>query len=269
MRSLCCFVSPIFSTCDIQSATSTFIDNIPLTTSTSRGDIGAFNHHLAVSASNNNSSSITYHSNHPNTNNAEDNYADHSDADLIGEECRPGPINTLLDARSQALYAVLQDHTYAIQPHPSVPAPEAQSPATTTQQPQQVQKQQQQLRSIPSTVQRHEITPAVRTISEHTGVQNQTPVGSSQVLSTSSGGGSGVSQLMYTTSVSGSSNLPQQHQLPQPHSTLFQTMVAAASTATTVDGSVIVQKSLPGGGFNLAYHKQPAGEFYFCEFSYN
>lgn len=248
--------NPPYSTCDIQSATSTFIDNIPLT-STSRGDSGPYNNpsHLSVTASN--SSSIAYHSNNPthptsNTTTTDDHYAEHSEADLVGEECRPGPINTSLDARSQALFAVLQDHTYAIQPHPSVSATEAPLSAAPTQ------KQQQQLRPIPSALQqRHEVAPVARPFSEITSFSNHPTFGSSHVLPTTSVGGSIVGQLMYNTSVAGG---PQQQQQQQPHPTHLQTMVPGLTT-TTIDGSVIVQKSnLAGSGFNLAYHKQPAGE---------
>lgn len=73
----CC----IFSTCDIQSSTTTFIDNIPLIST--RGDSTSYQQPL-----------------------------DHDD-DIIGEEVRPSPVNTL-DTRLQSVYAILNDHTYSV-----------------------------------------------------------------------------------------------------------------------------------------------------------
>lgn len=86
----CCFVSCIFSTSDIQSTTSTFIDNIPLIST--RGD-----------------DSIQYQQHQQNQNDQDD--------DIIGEEVRPSPIDSTMDVRMQALHALLQDHTYVQMPN--------------------------------------------------------------------------------------------------------------------------------------------------------
>ena len=101
----CC----IFSTCDIQSSTTTFIDNIPLIST--RGD----------------SSSCQQHH--------------EQDDDIIGEEVRPQPppVNHF-DSRSELLYSVLQDHTYALQQQqlpPQLPPP---PPLPLQPQPCQVQQ---------------------------------------------------------------------------------------------------------------------------------
>lgn len=237
-----------------------------MTSSTSRAEPGSFNHPLLAVTTSNNCSSLAYHSTN-NANNVDDSYTDHSDADLIGEECRPGPINTLLDARSQALFAVLQDHTYAIQPHPSVSAPEPQLSGMPTQ---QQQSHKQQLRSIPSSLQqRHEaVAQSVRSFTELANFQNHPPVGGSHVLSTTSAAGSGSSQLMYTTS--GSLPQPPSLQQQQPHPVQFQSVAGLTTSTSTVDGSVIVQKtSLAGGGFNLEYHKQSTGKCIFILLSLN
>lgn len=69
----------IYSTSDIQSTTSTFVDNIPLVSA--RGD-----------------------ESYSNTNDLDD--------DIIGEEVRPKPIDSSMDSKMQALHALLQDHTY-------------------------------------------------------------------------------------------------------------------------------------------------------------
>lgn len=67
------------NTSDIQSTTSTFVDNIPLVST--RGDESYSN-------------------------------ANDLDDDIIGEEVRPKPIDSSMDAKMQALHALLQDHTY-------------------------------------------------------------------------------------------------------------------------------------------------------------
>lgn len=67
------------NTSDIQSTTSTFVDNIPLVST--RGDDSYSN-------------------------------ANDLDDDIIGEEVRPKPIDSSMDAKMQALHALLQDHTY-------------------------------------------------------------------------------------------------------------------------------------------------------------
>lgn len=67
------------STSDIQTTTSTFVDNIPLVSA--RGE-----------------------ESYSNTNDMDD--------DIIGEEVRPKPIDSSMDVRMQALHALLQDHTY-------------------------------------------------------------------------------------------------------------------------------------------------------------
>ncbi|XP_031630526.1 inactive histone-lysine N-methyltransferase 2E isoform X2 [Contarinia nasturtii] len=67
------------NTSDIQSTTSTFVDNIPLVSA--RGD-----------------------ESYSNSNDMED--------DIIGEEVRPKPIDASMDSRMRALHALLQDHTY-------------------------------------------------------------------------------------------------------------------------------------------------------------
>lgn len=70
---------PVCSTSDIQSTTSTFVDNIPLVST--RGDESYSN-------------------------------ANDLDDDIIGEEVRPKPIDSSMDSKMQALHALLQDHTY-------------------------------------------------------------------------------------------------------------------------------------------------------------
>lgn len=67
------------STSDIQTTTSTSVDNIPLVSA--RGEEGYTN-------------------------------ANDMDDDIIGEEVRPKPIDSTMDVRMQALHALLQDHTY-------------------------------------------------------------------------------------------------------------------------------------------------------------
>lgn len=69
------------STSDVQSTTSTFSDNIPVPL------IAA---HIDDSQANSND----------------------QDEDIIGEEVRPLPIDSSMDARTRALQAFLQDHTY-------------------------------------------------------------------------------------------------------------------------------------------------------------
>lgn len=79
------------NTSDIQSTTSTFVDNIPLVSA--RGD------------------------DHYNSN------ANDQDDDIIGEEVRPLPIDSSMDARMRALHTLLQDHTYVQMPKKSpIPA---------------------------------------------------------------------------------------------------------------------------------------------------
>lgn len=77
--------SSTFSTSDIQSTTPTYIDNIPLI-STRVDD------------------SIQYKQYYQNENEQDD--------DIIGEEVRPAPIDSTMDAQMQALHALRQDHTY-------------------------------------------------------------------------------------------------------------------------------------------------------------
>lgn len=67
------------STSDIQSTTSTFVDNIPLISARTDESTG---------------------------------YQSHQDEDIIGEEVRPLPIDSSMDAQMRALHALLQDHTY-------------------------------------------------------------------------------------------------------------------------------------------------------------
>lgn len=43
------------------------------------------------------------------------------DDDIIGEEIRPSPVQTM-DTKLQTLYTILQDHTYSVQQPPSRPA---------------------------------------------------------------------------------------------------------------------------------------------------
>lgn len=71
------------STSDIQSSTSTLVDNIPLISA--RGD------------------------------DSRQNQNDQDD-DIISEEVRPLPIDCTMDVRMQALHALLQDHTYVQMP---------------------------------------------------------------------------------------------------------------------------------------------------------
>lgn len=67
------------STCDVQSSTTTFIDNIPLTST--RNDPSSYQQHTD------------------------------QDDDIIGEEIRPTPVNTM-DVRIRTVHAVQHDHTY-------------------------------------------------------------------------------------------------------------------------------------------------------------
>lgn len=69
----------VYSTCDIQSSTATFIDNIPLVST--RGD-----------------PTVTYNSHD-------------QDEDFVGEETRPKPISSL-DPHLKSLYGFLNDHNY-------------------------------------------------------------------------------------------------------------------------------------------------------------
>lgn len=73
------------STSDIQSTTSTFFDNIPVPLVSARGDES----HLTLNE---------------------------QDDDIIGEEVRPTPIDSSMDAKMRALHALLQDHTYVQRP---------------------------------------------------------------------------------------------------------------------------------------------------------
>lgn len=87
---------PFRSTSDIQSTTSTFVDNIPL-----------------ISARTDEASGYQQHG---------------QDDDIIGEEVRPLPIDSSMDSRMRALHALLQDHTYVQLPKKAATATTAPSP---------------------------------------------------------------------------------------------------------------------------------------------
>lgn len=82
------------STSDIQSTTSTFVDNIPLISARTDEAFGYQQH----------------------------GGANEQDDDMIGEEVRPLPIDSSMDSRMRALHALLQDHTYAQLPKKTAPA---------------------------------------------------------------------------------------------------------------------------------------------------
>lgn len=95
---------PFCSTSDIQSTTSTFVDNIPL-----------------ISARTDDASGYQQHGG---TNDQDD--------DIIGEEVRPLPIDSSMDSRMRALHALLQDHTYVQLPKKTAAAATSSAPNTVT-----------------------------------------------------------------------------------------------------------------------------------------
>lgn len=104
------------STCDIQSSTTTFIDNIPLPT---RSD------------------TTSYH-----------RQTDQDD-DIIGEEVRPTPVTTM-DERLRTLHAVLQDHSYSYLQPPKRTEIDPPPPVVAAQQPTPSQLLQSNVDSVPT-----------------------------------------------------------------------------------------------------------------------
>lgn len=100
------------STCDIQSSTTTFIDNIPLIST--RSDTSSY---------------------HQQTD---------QDDDIIGEEVRPAPVTTM-DERFRTLHVVLQDHSYSYLQLPE--RIEIEPPPPTVVAPQQLIAPQQSVQS--------------------------------------------------------------------------------------------------------------------------
>lgn len=111
--------SRLYSTCEIQSSSSSFTDNIPLIST--RGDTLSLG-----GAQFNNSAYHTQTGQHQTG-----GQPDHDD-DIIGEEVRPPPVSSTLDAKLQILYAISQDHNYSIQNQVVVAAVVASTIATTT-----------------------------------------------------------------------------------------------------------------------------------------